>query len=175
MDKFVDAPRDLRFRVSEGSIQEGVAGDATACIFAKAVAESVKGVVYAEVRPNFARVVFSDGKRYVYMVPREVRLGLKALDAAGARIVEPGVYTFLKPVGVRSIKHRREARARHQANVEAGVAKVYAPRKKETERSVVRLEGVRSSVWGSIPEVRIETFDSRPAVFELVRSGRVSA
>ena len=171
--EFVDAPADLRFRVSRESIDGGVPGNATACIFAKAIAESVKGITYAEVRPNFARVVFEDGKHYVYQVPRELRLGLKALDAFGARIVEPGAYTLLKPVGVRRIDYRRKARAAHKRRVAEGAAKTYKPRT-TTERTVIRLSGVRSSIWGAVPEVRL-TFDSRPSIFERVESGRVRA
>ena len=156
---FVDAPADLDFKVSSRAIAEGEPGNATACIFAKALREKHKDIVYAEVRPNAARVIFADGRHYYYMVPRELRLGLKALDAFGAAIVEPGTYSLLKPEGVRSIAFRRKAVAEHAARKAAGTATPYKPRARGNDRKVAKMEGVRSSVWGTMPTVR--PFESR--------------
>lgn len=151
MKQYQDATKDLRFRVTRRAIDEGVAGDANRCIFACALGDR-KGVVYAEVRPNFTRIVFSDGRRLHYVTPRELRMALKAFDIADAAIVEPGTYTLLAPTGVRRIASRRKAVQAHEDRVAAGTAKSYKPRSAPPSNVAAVLTKVRSSVWGAQPK-----------------------
>ena len=171
--KWVDAPEgeDFKFKMTPATIARAIPGDAEHCLISEAGKE-VRGVIFMETRPNFARVGFADGRRWIFSVPRELGTVLRAFDIAGETVVPPGTYVLTAPTGVRKIANRRKARAAHAERAAKGEAKTYKPREK-TVNTVSHLQGVRSSRWGALPEMKPaqDTFDSRPSRFEQVATG----
>jgi len=143
-----DATKPLDLKITRRDIETGVAGDATACIIAKALCRN-PDINWAEVRPNFALVQFKDGRTLRYITSVPLQMALTAFDAYGARIIPPGTYHLEVPTGVRSLKGRAQARARYLARKAAGISRKNAPRTRKNETGVTRVAGLRSSVWGS--------------------------